>query len=103
MRTYFPRRLAPATAAVAGLSGATAQAESAPVVVNTARNAKLHHTALVNGAVGSLRTIPRPDGKTQVTYRGRPLYSVYQEGRGDANGEGFKDVGTRHAVVPSGR
>jgi hypothetical protein len=23
--------------------------------------------------------------------------------RGDANGEGFKDVGTWHAVVPSGR
>jgi predicted lipoprotein with Yx(FWY)xxD motif len=55
------------------------------------------------GTVGSLATIRRPDGKTQVTYRGRPLYSFYPDGRGDANGEGFKDVGTWHAVVPSGR
>jgi predicted lipoprotein with Yx(FWY)xxD motif len=143
MRTYFPRRLALATTAVAGFSGATAQAASAPVVVKTARNAKLHHTVLVNRAghtlyslsaerngrfictdeeclsfwtpltvrrgtkprdtVGSLVTIRRPDGRTQVTYRGRPRYSFYQDGRGDANGEGFKDVGTWHAVVPSGR
>jgi predicted lipoprotein with Yx(FWY)xxD motif len=143
MRTYFPRRLALATAAVAGLSGATAQAASAPVVVKTARNANLHHTVLVNrsgrtlyslsaerngrfictddeclsfwapltvrhgtrpkGTVGSLGTIRRPDGKTQVTYRSRPLYSFYQDDRGDANGERFKDVGTWHAVVPSGR
>jgi predicted lipoprotein with Yx(FWY)xxD motif len=143
MRTYSHRRLVLATAAVADLSGAAAQAASAPVVVKTASNAKLHHTVLVNraghtlyslsaerngrfictddeclsfwtplavrrgtkprGTVGSLGTIRRPDGKTHVTYRGRPLYSFYQDGRGDANGEGFKDVGTWHAVVPSGR
>jgi predicted lipoprotein with Yx(FWY)xxD motif len=54
------------------------------------------------GTVGSLATIRRPDGKTQVTYRGRPLYAFYADSRrGDANGEGFKDVGTWHAVVPS--
>jgi predicted lipoprotein with Yx(FWY)xxD motif len=92
------------------------QAASAPVVVKTARNAKLHHTVLANrtgrtlysvsaerngrfictdeeclsswtpltvprdtkprGTVGSLGTIRRPDGKTQVTYRGRALYSA---------------------------
>jgi predicted lipoprotein with Yx(FWY)xxD motif len=143
MRTYLPRRLV-ATAAIAGLSGATADAASAPIIVKTARNAKLHHTVLVNregrtlyalsaerrgrfictdreclgfwtpltvrrGArpretVRSPATIRRPDGKTQVAYRGRPLYSFYADSRkGDANGEGFKDVGTWHAVVPSGR
>jgi predicted lipoprotein with Yx(FWY)xxD motif len=142
MRTHLSRRIAVAAAAAMALSCATAEAASAPVVVKTARNARLHHTVLVNraghtlyslsaerhgrfictddeclsfwtpltvrrgtrpkGTVGSLGTIRRPDGKTQVTYRGRPLYSFYQDGRGVANGEGFKDVGTWHAVVPSG-
>jgi predicted lipoprotein with Yx(FWY)xxD motif len=141
MRSYLPLRLALGAAAATAVSGATAGAASAPVVVKTARNAKVHHTVLVNrsghtlyslsaerhgrlictddeclsfwtpltvrpgtrpkGTVGSLGTIRRPDGKTQVTYRGRPLYSFYQDGRGEANGEGFKDVGTWHAVVPS--
>jgi predicted lipoprotein with Yx(FWY)xxD motif len=51
------------------------------------------------GTVGSLATIRRPDGKTQVTYKGKPLYTFYEDSRGDANGEGFKDVGTWHAVT----
>ena len=51
------------------------------------------------GTVGSLGTVRRPDGKTQVTYKGKPLYTFYEDGRGDANGEGFKDVGTWHAVT----
>jgi predicted lipoprotein with Yx(FWY)xxD motif len=128
-----------ATAAVAVVSGAVAEAASAPVTVKTARNAKLHRTVLVNrsgltlyalsverrgrfvctdsdclslwtpltvrrgtkprGTVGSLATIRRPDGKTQVTYKGKPLYIFYEDGRGDANGEGFKDLGTWHAVA----
>lgn len=46
-----------------------------------------------------LGTIRRPDGRRQVTYRGRPLYSFSGDSkRGEANGEGFKDVGTWHAA-----
>jgi predicted lipoprotein with Yx(FWY)xxD motif len=51
-----------------------------------------------------LGTIRRPDGRSQVTYRGRPLYTFYLDRkRGDAKGEGFKDVGTWHAASPSAR
>lgn len=47
-----------------------------------------------------LGTIERPDGRTQVTYKGRPLYSFSGDSKaGDANGEGFKDVGTWHAAT----
>jgi predicted lipoprotein with Yx(FWY)xxD motif len=44
-----------------------------------------------------LGTVKRPDGRTQVTYKGRPLYSFKGDKKpGEANGEGFKDVGTWH-------
>jgi predicted lipoprotein with Yx(FWY)xxD motif len=47
-----------------------------------------------------LGTIERPDGRTQVTFKGRPLYSFSGDNKaGDANGEGIKDVGTWHAAV----
>jgi predicted lipoprotein with Yx(FWY)xxD motif len=47
-----------------------------------------------------LRTIVRPEGGTQVTYRGRPLYRFGGDAKaGDANGEGIKDVGTWHAAT----
>ena len=46
-----------------------------------------------------LGTSRRPDGKTQVTFKGRPLYSFDGDSKaGEANGEGFKDVGTWHAA-----
>ncbi|HEY3483447.1 MAG TPA: hypothetical protein VGL02_31630, partial [Streptomyces sp.] len=46
-----------------------------------------------------LGTIRRPDGKTQVTFKGRPLYSFNGDTKaGEDNGEGFKDVGTWHAA-----
>jgi predicted lipoprotein with Yx(FWY)xxD motif len=36
-----------------------------------------------------------------VTFRGAPLYTFYLDHkRGDAGGEGFKDVGTWHAASP---
>ena len=42
-----------------------------------------------------LATIRRPDGRTQVSYRGLPLYSFSGDRKpGDTNGNGFKDVGT---------
>jgi predicted lipoprotein with Yx(FWY)xxD motif len=47
-----------------------------------------------------LGTIERPEGKTQATYKGRPLYAFAGDTKsGEANGEGIKDVGTWHAVV----
>lgn len=47
-----------------------------------------------------LGTIERPEGGTQVTYRGRPLYRFGADTKaGDANGEGIKDVGTWHAAT----
>lgn len=47
-----------------------------------------------------LGTIERPDGKTQVTYKGRPLYTFSGDSKaGAVNGEGIKDVGTWHAAV----
>jgi predicted lipoprotein with Yx(FWY)xxD motif len=47
-----------------------------------------------------LGTIKRPEGKTQVTFKGRPLYAFAGDSKaGEANGEGFKDVGTWHAVT----
>jgi len=49
----------------------------------------------------TLGTVKRPDGKTQVTYRGRPLYSFADDTKaGESNGEGIKDVGTWHAAKP---
>jgi predicted lipoprotein with Yx(FWY)xxD motif len=49
-----------------------------------------------------LGTIRRPDnGKRQVTFEGRPLYTFDEDVRpGDAKGQGIKDVGTWHAASP---
>jgi predicted lipoprotein with Yx(FWY)xxD motif len=50
-----------------------------------------------------LATIRRPDdGRTQVTYRGRPLYTFTEDRKlGDVKGNGFKDVGTWLAATPT--
>jgi predicted lipoprotein with Yx(FWY)xxD motif len=48
-----------------------------------------------------LGTIKRPEGRIQVTFKGLPLYTFDGDSaKGQANGEGFKDVGTWHAVTP---
>jgi len=49
-----------------------------------------------------LSTIVRPDnGRRQVTAHGLPLYTFDEDERkGDAKGEGIKDVGTWHAATP---
>src|SRR3954449_6640264 len=48
----------------------------------------------------SLGTIRRPGGQTQVTYKGKPLYTFAGDRkRGDAKGEGFKDVGVWHTAA----
>jgi predicted lipoprotein with Yx(FWY)xxD motif len=47
------------------------------------------------GEVGSLSTVKRPEGVTQVTYNGSPLYTFAQDrAAGETNGQGIKDVGT---------
>ena len=46
-----------------------------------------------------LGTVMRPNGKTQVTFKGLPLYRFNGDVKpGEANGEGIKDVGTWHAA-----
>jgi predicted lipoprotein with Yx(FWY)xxD motif len=57
-----------------------------------------------SGDVGSLATVKRPDGKQQATYKGQALYTFNgDKAKGDAGGEGVKDVGTWHAVAVSGK
>lgn len=52
--------------------------------------------------VSSLGTVKRPDGTTQVTYKGLPLYTFAQDQHpGEAKGQGVKDVGTWEAVTVS--
>lgn len=50
----------------------------------------------------ALGTIKRPDnGMRQVTFEGRPLYTFdADKKKGDAKGQGIKDVGTWHAATP---
>lgn len=48
-----------------------------------------------HGSVGSLGTVRRPGGITQVTYRGMPLYTFVGDHKpGDAKGQGIKDLGS---------
>ncbi len=59
---------------------------------------------LKNGAkpagVRGLGSIARPDGRRQVTYKGKPLYRFASDAKkGDVGGEGFRDVGTWHAAA----
>ena len=49
----------------------------------------------------ALGTIKRPEGKTQVTFKGAPVYTFSGDSKkGEANGEDLKDVGVWHAVTP---
>lgn len=51
----------------------------------------------------SLGTVKRPDGTTQVTYKGTPLYTFAQDSQpGETKGQGIKDVGTWSAVTTAG-
>jgi predicted lipoprotein with Yx(FWY)xxD motif len=49
-----------------------------------------------------LGTVRRPDGRTQVSYRGRPVYTFTQDRKpGDVKGNGFKDVGVWRPASPA--
>jgi predicted lipoprotein with Yx(FWY)xxD motif len=56
-----------------------------------------------------LGTLARPDGSTQVTLQGRPLYTFsFDHSAGDVNGDGTKDSFdgtdfTWHVATPSGQ
>jgi len=64
-----------------------------------------HPLTVAKGSVptggAQLGTITRPDtGATQVTWHGRPLYTFTgDKARGDASGNGFKDVGVWKAAT----
>ncbi len=54
-----------------------------------------------SGVSGKLGTILRPDGGTQVTYKGMPLYTYSgDQSPGQANGQGIQ--GVWFAMTPSG-
>jgi predicted lipoprotein with Yx(FWY)xxD motif len=45
---------------------------------------------------GKLGVVKRPDGTTQVTYNGTPVYSFTQEGPGEVTGDGVSDAFNGH-------
>ncbi|MGH2853581.1 MAG: COG4315 family predicted lipoprotein [Solirubrobacteraceae bacterium] len=48
----------------------------------------------------TLGTVKRPDGTTQATYQGTPLYTFVQDQQpGETKGQGIKDVGTWSVVT----
>ena len=88
-------RLAP-TGASAG--------QTSKVVAKQAQNATLGRSVLTTTRGLTLYSLSaeRPEGKVQVSFKGRPLYRFNGDSKaGDANGEGIKDVGTWHAAAIS--
>jgi predicted lipoprotein with Yx(FWY)xxD motif len=56
-----------------------------------------------SGSVGSLGKVKRPDGTTQVTFKGMPLYTFVGDTKpGEAKGQGIKDVGVWSALTANG-
>jgi predicted lipoprotein with Yx(FWY)xxD motif len=52
--------------------------------------------------IGSLGIVKRPEGTSQVTYKGTPLYTFTGDKQpGETKGQGIKDVGTWSAVTTS--
>ena len=48
-----------------------------------------------------LGAIKNPEGQTQVTYKGMPVYTFEGDHKkGEANGNGLDDVGVWHVIVP---
>jgi len=60
----------------------------------------VHKGTTPTGAL-HLGTVRRPDGRTQVSYRGLPVYTFAQDSKpGDVKGNGFKDVGVWRPASP---
>ena len=60
----------------------------------------IHKGTTPTGAL-HLGTVRRPDGRTQVSYRGLPVYTFAQDSKpGDVKGNGFKDVGVWRPASP---
>lgn len=60
------------------------------------------HATEAAGVTGTLGTITRPDGSTQITYDGHPLYYYQTDTKpGEANGQGVN--GTWFIAPPSGQ
>ncbi len=56
-----------------------------------------------SGSVGSLGTVKRPNGATQLTFKGMPLYTFAGDTKpGEAKGQGIKDVGVWSALTANG-
>ncbi len=52
------------------------------------------------GGAAAIATVKRPDGTTQVAYKGAPLYTFAQDQQpGEDKGQGLKDVGTWTVVT----
>ncbi len=52
------------------------------------------------GGVSSLTVVKRPDGTSQIAYKGEPLYTFASDtAPGEAKGQGLKDVGTWTTVT----
>jgi predicted lipoprotein with Yx(FWY)xxD motif len=52
------------------------------------------------GEVAAIATVKRPDGTTQVAYKGEPLYTfASDQAPGQTKGQGLKDVGTWSVVT----
>jgi predicted lipoprotein with Yx(FWY)xxD motif len=62
-------------------------------------------TATGKAAAADVGTITRSDGRTQVTYKGHPLYFfIKDKDSGDAYGEGAKAFGSDwYVLAPSGK
>jgi predicted lipoprotein with Yx(FWY)xxD motif len=63
---------------------------------------------IVGGVTGTLSTAPRPDGKVQVTYNGRPLYVFTVDAPGNVTGDNVIDAFAGqafswHAATASGQ
>lgn len=56
--------------------------------------------ATPSSEVGAITTVRRPDGTTQIAYKGEPLYTFASDQQpGETKGQGFKDVGTWSVIT----